>query len=153
MAFQETLSRVVDGTLAVSDYLKTAMENALIDVLLCVARDHSLDYSQLVDDYVDDIVEKHTSVVNPSFGRCKGQTIHKKFCMNQAGGTGYCRKHLNQMATKKQKTSRLEHYVDGLGNDNGLGNDKITQALLKHGYRIPRKAELSMTSEMVLDSL
>jgi hypothetical protein len=147
MAFQETLARVVDGTLAVSDYLKTALENALVDVLLCVAKDHSLEYTQLVDEYVDDIVEKHTSVVNPTFGRCKGETIHGKFCMNPAGGTGYCRRHLKQMATKKQKSSRVGSYAET------LDNTQMRQKLLKHGYRVPRRAELKMTSEMVLDSL
>lgn len=106
-----SLTAVVTNTLHVQDFCKVVVGAAVEDALLRVARDHGLNYRELVDKYRDPVVAQHASAAGVTVaGRCKGVTRTGKQCSKPSQLNGYCPAHADQWAEDESKRRCVEAY-------------------------------------------
>jgi hypothetical protein len=108
MSFTQTLTDVVNGAKKLEDFTNIIVSSAVEDVLLRVSRDYGLDFTKLVNDYKDDVLDKHISGTGGT--KCKGFTTTNKPCGRKAVCKGYCRGHAEQGATKQALDNKGVHY-------------------------------------------
>jgi hypothetical protein len=107
----KTLVGVVNGVSALEEYATVITNAALEDVLLRVSKDYGLNYAKLLDDYKDDVLDKHvTTYVGGD--TCKAKLGKSRKCRNRAVCRGYCRKHVVKNVSEKTKDVTAESYVD-----------------------------------------
>ena len=110
------INALVDATNGVKKLEECAgiiVSAAVDDLLLRVAQDYNLDFSKLVSEYKDNIVEAHT-VLATGKQVCKGHTIKNKPCSRQAVSGGYCRGHMEQGIAKAELDKRGVSYATSL---------------------------------------
>ena len=108
--FVIALTEAVNGVKKLEECAGIIVSAAVDDLLLRIARDYNLDFSKLVTDYKDDIVEAHT-VLATGKQACKGLTIKKNNCSRQAVAGGYCRAHAQQGIDKKELDKKGVDYA------------------------------------------
>jgi len=109
-SFLKTLSNVVNGAKALEDFTGTIVGSAIEDVLLCVARDYGLNYTKLLDQYKDDILDKH-ALLGAGKAKCKGLTGANKPCGRRAVCKGYCRGHADQCVKNETNDRKAAAYA------------------------------------------
>jgi hypothetical protein len=109
MTFSKTLEDVVNGARKLEDFTNTIVSSAIEDVLLRVSREYGLDFSKLVADYKDDVLDKHVLLGSGS-ATCRGITTTKKPCGRKAVCRGYCRGHSSQGATRDTLDKKGVYY-------------------------------------------
>lgn len=128
--FLSTLSQVVNGAKVLEEFTSVIVGGAIEDVLLRVARDHGLDYSKLVRDYKDDVLDKHALLATGNV-RCKGFTEKNKPCGRRAACKGYCRAHSSQGVERETKDRKGVSYVSS--ETKKKTDEKIWDALKRLG--------------------
>jgi actin-like ATPase involved in cell morphogenesis len=114
-SFVAALTEAVNGIKKFEECAGLIVSTALDDVLLRIAQDYNLDFSKLVTDYKDDIVEAHT-ILTTGKQACKGLTIKKNKCSRQAVAGGYCRAHAQQGIEKKELDKKGVDYANSQTN-------------------------------------
>ena len=109
-SFLTTLANVVNGAKALEDFTGAIVGAAIEDVLLCVARDYGLNYSKMVDEYKDAVLDKHT-LAGTGNAKCKGRTLANKPCGKRAVCRGYCRAHSSQQTDNEKNERRAVAYT------------------------------------------
>ena len=109
MSFSKTLEDVVNGAKKLEDFTSIIVSSAVEDVLLRISRDYGLDFTKLVNDYKDDVLDKH-ALLGSGGTKCKGFTATNKPCGRRAICRGYCRGHAAQGATKETLDNKGVHY-------------------------------------------
>ncbi len=109
MSFSQTLSDVVNGAKKLEDFTNIIVSSAVEDVLLRVSRDYGLDFTKLVNDYKDDVLDKH-ALLGSGSAKCKGFTTTNKPCGRKAVCKGYCRGHAEQGMAKQALDNKGVHY-------------------------------------------
>ena len=109
MSFSQTLSDVVNGAKKLEDFTNIIVSSAVEDVLLRVSRDYGLDFTKLVNDYKDDVLDKH-ALLGSGGTKCKGFTATNKPCGRKAVCRGYCRGHVEQGVAKQALDNKGVHY-------------------------------------------
>ena len=105
--FLRTMVQAVSAVVAAQDLCRVVVEAALDDVLLNVAKEHNLNYTELV--------RKHKSaVVDTCFAQsdtqCKGKTRTGDPCNRKSLVHGYCAIHREQGTVHEEKRRRIEAY-------------------------------------------
>jgi len=109
-SFVSALTEAVNGIRKFEECASIVVSAAIDDILLRIAQDYTLDFSKLVLDYKDDIVEAHT-VLTTGKHMCKGMTNKKNPCMRHAVAGGYCRAHAQQGIEKKELDTKGVEYA------------------------------------------
>ena len=109
MSFTQTLTDVVNGAKKLEDFTNIIVSSAVEDVLLRVSRDYGLDFTKLVNDYKDDVLDKH-ALLGSGGTKCKGFTATNKPCGRKAVCRGYCRGHVEQGVAKQALDNKGVHY-------------------------------------------
>ena len=109
-SFLKTLSNVVNGAKAIEEFTGTIVGSAIEDVLLCVARDYGLNYTKLLEQYKDDILDKH-ALLGSGKAKCKGLTGTNKPCGRRAVCKGYCRGHADQCSKNETNDRKAIAYA------------------------------------------
>ncbi|AAC96800.2 hypothetical protein PBCV1_A432R [Paramecium bursaria Chlorella virus 1] len=109
-SFLKTLSNVVNGAKAIEEFTGTIVGSAIEDVLLCVARDYGLNYTKLLEQYKDDILDKH-ALLGSGKAKCKGLTSTNKPCGRRAVCKGYCRGHADQCSKNETNDRKAIAYA------------------------------------------
>ena len=109
MSFSKTLEDVVNGAKKLEDFTNIIVSSAVEDVLLRVSRDYGLDFTKLVTDYKDDVLDKH-ALLGSGGTKCKGFTATNKPCGRKAVCRGYCRGHVEQGVAKQALDNKGVHY-------------------------------------------
>lgn len=109
MSFSKTLEDVVNGAKKLEDFTIIIVSSAVEDVLLRVSRDYGLDFTKLVTDYKDDVLDKH-ALLGSGGTKCKGFTTTNKPCGRKAVCKGYCRGHSDQGVVKQTLDNKGVHY-------------------------------------------
>jgi hypothetical protein len=104
------LNAVVTGTLQTQEFMRYVVQGAVEDVLLRVATEHGLNYTQLVETHRDSVVQNHTGVVDVQGGMCQGKNARNKPCSKPAVINGYCMLHAPQMCEDEADKRRVEAY-------------------------------------------
>jgi hypothetical protein len=147
-SFLTTLSKVVNGAKAIEEFTSTIVGAAIEDVLLRVARDHGLDYSKLVDEYKDDVLDKH-ALLGTGNVKCKGFTDKKQPCGRRAVCRGYCRGHSSQGAERETKDRKGVSYVTK--EIKKKTDEPVVNALKKLGSEIVPAADMMISKSDVLE--
>lgn len=100
-SFLKTLTEAVNGVTKLEDCAKAIAADCIDDLLLRISNDYSLDFSQLVEKYKDDVVERHATM-SVERHKCMGKTTSGKSCSRFAVCGGYCRAHKSQGEFKKK---------------------------------------------------
>ena len=108
MSFSKTLEDVVNGAKKLEDFTNIIVSSAVEDVLLRVSRDYGLDFTKLVNDYKDDVLDKH--IFGAGGTKCRGFTTTNKPCGRKAVCKGYCRGHAEQGVAKQSLDNKGTHY-------------------------------------------
>ena len=111
--FVTALIQAVNGVKKLEECAGIIVSAAIDDLLLRIAQDYNLDFSKLVSEYKDDIVEAHT-ILATGKQMCKGRTAKNNPCSRQAVSGGYCRGHMDQGITKAELDKRGASYASSL---------------------------------------
>ena len=133
-SFLTTLSHVVNGVKALEEFTSVIVGGAVEDVLLRVAREYGLDYSKLVRDHKDDVLDKHALLATGT-AKCKGLTEKKQPCGRRAACKGYCRAHSSQGVERETNDRKGISYVSN--ETKKKTDDRILAALKRLGAIIP----------------
>jgi hypothetical protein len=147
-SFLTTLSKVVNGAKAVEEFTSTIVGAAIEDVLLRVAKDHGLDYSKLVEEYKDDVLDKH-ALLGTGNVKCKGLTDKKQPCGRRAVCRGYCRGHSSQGADRETKDRKGVSYVSD--KIKKKTDEPVVNALKKLGTDIVPAADMMISKSDVIE--
>ena len=131
MSFSQTLTDVVNGTRKLEDFANIIVSSSIEDVLLRVSRDYGLDFTKLVNDYKDDVLDKHALLLGSGGTKCKGFTTTNKPCGRKAVCRGYCRGHSAQAATNQNLDNKAVNYVTSSSKKGA--DDVLLHALEKLG--------------------
>ncbi|AGE56307.1 hypothetical protein PBCVNEJV1_463L [Paramecium bursaria Chlorella virus NE-JV-1] len=110
--FVRVITEAVNGVKKLEDCAEVLVSAAIDDVLLRVAQDYSLDFTKLIADYKEDVVDTHAKL---STGKimCRGTTtVTKKKCSKRAVSGGYCRAHISQGIAKQEIAKHAKEYSD-----------------------------------------
>ena len=109
-SFLNTLTAAVNGVVKLEECARSIASDCLDDVLLRISQDYNLDFTKLVEQYKEDVVERHATM---SVERqvCKGHTITNKPCTRFAVSGGYCRAHIEQGDIRKTQINEKMNYV------------------------------------------
>jgi hypothetical protein len=110
-SFLNTLTAAVNGVVKLEECAKNIANDCLDDVLLRISQDYNLDFTKLVEQYKEDVVERHATM---SVERqvCRGHTNANKPCTRFAVSGGYCRAHIQQGDVKKTLDNKGMDYSD-----------------------------------------
>jgi hypothetical protein len=110
-SFLNTLTAAVNGVVKLEECAKSIANDCLDDVLLRISQDYNLDFTKLVEQYKEDVIERHATM---SVERqvCKGHTTTGKPCSRFAVSGGYCRAHIQQGDVKKTMDNKTMDYSD-----------------------------------------
>lgn len=109
-SFSKTLEDVVNGAKKLEEFTSIIVSSAIEDILLMVSRDYGLDFSKLVSDYKDDVIDKHV-LLGSGNTKCKGMNASKKPCGRKAVCKGYCRGHSDQGVVRDTKDNKSMYYT------------------------------------------
>jgi len=142
MSFSKTLEDVVNGAKKLEEFTNIIVTSAIEDVLLRVSRDYGLNFTKLVDDYKDDVLDNCT-LVGSGNAKCKGFTTTKKPCGRRAVCNGYCRGHSDQGIEKHAKQRQAVSYVSAKSKK---GDDPVIASLVRLG------ADMTVENNMISKS-
>lgn len=140
-SFSKTLEDVVNGAKKLEEFTNIIVSSATEDVLLMVSRDYGLDFSKLVSDYKDDVIDKHV-LLGSGNAKCRGVTTGKKPCGRKAVCKGYCRGHSDQGVVRNAKDNKSMYYTSTTVKKGA--DDAILNSLKKLG------ADISMGTPRVI---
>ena len=110
-SFLNTLTAAVNGVVKLEECARSIASDCLDDVLLRISQDYNLDFTKLVEQYKEDVVERHaTMAVERQV--CRGHTLTNKPCTRSAVSGGYCRSHIQQGDVKKTLDNQSVNYSD-----------------------------------------
>lgn len=111
--FAQKLLDLLTASTAVGDFTRLVVTEAVESLLLKIARDHALDYRQLLDRYRADTVNAHTRIASESnVGTCVDTTRAGARCSRRGIFDGRCARHADQHAEQLARARRLEAYRD-----------------------------------------
>ena len=111
--FAQKLLDLLTASTAVGDFVRLVVTEAVESLLLKIARDHALDYRQLLDRYRTDTVNAHTRIADESnVGACVDTTRAGARCSRRGIFDGRCARHADQHAEQLARARRLEAYRD-----------------------------------------
>jgi hypothetical protein len=146
--FVVALTEAVNGVKKLEESASIIVSAAVDDLLLRIAKDHKLDFSKLVADYKDDIVETHT-VLATEKQTCRGHTATKKPCSRQAVAGGYCRAHATQGIAKKELDTKGVDYA--AGQENAKKRDPLAASLKRMNVVVEDSKAFKVSKTEVTD--
>ena len=109
----QKLLDLLTASTAVGDFVRLVVSEAVESLLLKVARDHALDYRQLLDRYKAGTVDAHTRIADESgVGTCVDTTRAGARCSRRGIFDGRCARHADRHAEELARARRLEAYRD-----------------------------------------
>lgn len=130
--FLRTVVHAVSSVVAAQDVCRVVVEAALDEVLLNVAKEHNLNYTELVRTH-------KATVVNSCFAQgdthCKGKTKTGDACHRKSLVHGYCAIHRDQGTVHEEKRRRIEAYDASIKHrriQQSNNTDCVIQEIEKH---------------------
>jgi hypothetical protein len=108
--FVNALAEATVGIRKAEECARILLGAALDDVLLRIASDHNLNFTKLVEDYKDVIIDNHATFSDGKIA-CKGLTATGKHCSRAAIAGGYCKAHASQGIVANQKDKAAKSYA------------------------------------------